>query len=183
MDHRGILIPYFLIAILLAAAASDIRFHKIPNWLTYPAMLAGILYHSMVNGLDGLFLSITGAGVGIAVLLVLYLMGGMGAGDVKLMGAIGGLLGPKGVFAAFIFTALTGGIYTLFFLAFHGYLKETFQRYWMILKTFVFTKRLIYFPPSEKEKEVRLPYGIAIALGTLFSVFMMNKLSGLVNIF
>ncbi len=125
--------------------------------------------------------SLEGLGLGIATLIIFYLLGGMGAGDVKLMGAIGGLLGPKGVFVAFLFTALTGGIYTLFFLAFYGYLKEIFQRYWMILKTFILTKRLIYFPHSKREKEVRLPYGIAITLGTLFSVFMRNKLSGLVN--
>ena len=100
----------------------------------------------------------------------------MGAGDVKLMGAVGGLLGPKGVFVAFIFTAIIGGIYALVILTLHGLLKETFKRYWMILKTFIFTQKFIYTLPSERGKKPRLYYGVAIALGTIISITFTLKI-------
>ena len=165
----------FLIIVLLIAVVSDIRLHKIPNWLTYPTMIGAVIYHTIIKGLGGFLFSVEGVGMGIGLLIFLYLMGGMGAGDAKLMGAVGGLLGPKGVFTAFIFTAIMGGIYALALLTFHGYLKETAKRYGAILKTFILTKELIYIAPAKFEKKPRLCYGVAIALGTLISVvFSIN---------
>ncbi len=160
----------FLSAVLLIAVIYDIRFQKIPNLLTYPTMFVAIAYHTMMNGLAGLLFSLEGLGLGIAVLIVFYLMGGMGAGDVKLMGAVGGLLGPKGVFDAFLFTAIIGGIYSIVILAIHGYLKETAKRLLISLKTFIFIKEFIYVTREENKKKPKLCYGVAIALGTLCSV-------------
>ena len=91
----------FLTIVLLIAVISDIRLHKIPNWLTYPAMMGAIIYHTSTRGIGGFLYSVEGVGAGFAVLIIFYLMGGMGAGDVKLMGAVGGLLGPKGVLDGF----------------------------------------------------------------------------------
>jgi prepilin peptidase CpaA len=156
-----------LITILLTIAViTDVRSRRIPNMLTFPAVIAAIAYHSWLSGFDGLLFSIEGIGVGLAVFIVFYLAGGMGAGDVKLMGAVGGFLGPKGVFIAFLCTALIGGIYAMAMLAFHGY-----KRYGSILKTFVLTRKIIYIPRSNEEKGFRLCYGVAIALGTLLSFF------------
>jgi prepilin peptidase CpaA len=160
----------FLTIVLLIAVISDIRLHKIPNWLTYPAMMGAIIYHTSTRGIGGFLYSVEGVGAGFAVLIIFYLMGGMGAGDVKLMGAVGGLLGPKGVFTAFVFTAIMGGLYALALLTFHGHLKKTAKRYGAILKTFMLTKELIYTAPAKFEKKPRLCYGVAIALGTLISV-------------
>lgn len=170
MNLIEITIPFFLTIVLLIAAVSDSRFHKIPNWLTYPTMFVAIAYHTIMSGLAGFLFSLEGVGLGIAVLIVFYLMGGMGAGDVKLMGAVGGLLGPNGVFEAFLFTAIIGGIYSIALLILHGYLKETAKRLLMSLKTFIFTKQFIYITPIENKKRPKLCYGVAIALGTVFSV-------------
>jgi prepilin peptidase CpaA len=156
--------------VLLIAAEMDIRFRKIPNWLTYPTMIMGIIYHTGIKGFNGFLFSVEGLGMGIAILIIPFLMGGMGAGDAKLMGAVGGLLGPKGVFIAFLFTAIVGGIYAIVFLTVYGYLKETAKRYGSLLKTFIFTQKFIYIPPPEREKAPRLCYGLAIALGTIISL-------------
>ena len=161
----------FLTIMLLIAAGNDIRFHKIPNWVTYPTMVAAIVGHTSMKGSEGLFFSLEGIGVGIAVLIIPYLMGGMGAGDAKLMGAVGGILGPKGVFAAFLFTAIVGGIYALVLLALHGYLKETAKRYGTILKTYILTRQFVYIPSTKKENKPRLCYGLAIGSGTLICIF------------
>jgi prepilin peptidase CpaA len=160
-----------LIIVLTIAAVSDIMFQKVPNWLTYPTMIGGIAYYTWMNGIEGFLSSVEGIGVGVVVLILPYLMGGMGAGDIKLMGAVGGLLGPKGVFTAFLFTAIIGGIYALIILALYGNLRDTFKRYGTMLKTFVLTQTMIYIPPSREEMKPRLCYGVAIALGTILSVF------------
>jgi prepilin peptidase CpaA len=161
-----------LILILLIAMASDIRFQKIPNRLTYPAMLAALIYHTAINGGGGFIFSAEGLGLGIAIWIIPYLMGGMGAGDVKLMGVVGAFLGPEGVFIASLFTAVTGGVCAVALLILHGHLKEIIKRYGAMLKTFIFTKNLVYLPPPQGEKKPRLYYGIAITLGTLASLLL-----------
>jgi len=166
----------FLGFLLLTAAVIDIRSNRIPNWLTFSVAVLAVLYHTGMKGLEGFLFSIEGVGVGIAVLIIPYLIGGVGAGDAKLMGAVGGLLGPEGVFMAFLFTALIGGIYALVVLTLNGILKETAKRYGTILKTFIFTQKFIYVSPSEKEKGPKLCYGIAIALGTTLSVAFSIKI-------
>lgn len=161
----------FLIIVLIIAALNDISFQKIPNWLTYSTMVGAIVYHTGLKGAEGLLFSLEGVGLGIAILIIPYLMGGMGAGDAKLMGAVGGVLGPHGVFMAFLFTAIVGGIYALVLLAVHGYLREMAKRYGRMLKAFIFTQKLIYIPSPAREKKPSLFYGLAIASGTLISVF------------
>jgi prepilin peptidase CpaA len=160
----------YLGIVLLIAAISDLRFNRIPNWLTYPTMAVAVVYHAGMRGFGGFFFSMEGIIVGITVLIVPFLMGGMGAGDAKLMGAVGGLLGPKDVFAAFLLSAIVGGIYAICLLILCGHLKETGKRYMEILKTFILTKELIYFSSRTGEKMPKLCYGVAIATGTFISV-------------
>ena len=91
------LIPSLILAIvLMIGAAWDLRFHKIPNWLTFPAVALAITYHSSMNGFSGFLFSLEGIGVGIAILIPFYLLGGMGAGDVKLLGASRRAFGSQG---------------------------------------------------------------------------------------
>ena len=161
---------FLLIITLVLAVANDLRFHKIPNWLTYPAMACGVFLHTATGGIEGFLFGIEGIGVGIGILIVPYAMGGMGAGDAKLMGAVGSLLGPKSVFVAFLFTAMIGGIYAFFLLILRGFFTKTLGRYAATLKTFVCTKQFIYIPPSKDKNRPKLYYGVAIALGTLASV-------------
>ena len=161
----------FLTIVLVTGVLTDVLIQKIPNWLTFPTMTIAVAYCTWMKGGEGFLFSLEGIGVGVACLVIPYLMGGMGAGDAKLMGAVGGVLGPRGTFIAFLFTAIIGGIYALALLAFHGHLKETAKRYGTILKTFFFTRQFIYIPSPRREKETRLCYGVAIALGTLISVF------------
>lgn len=173
---------YILSTVLLLAVINDLRFQRIPNWLTFAAIFSGIALNSVTNGFSGFLLSLIGAILGIALLILFYLLGGMGGGDVKLMGAVGAFLGPKGVVIAFLATALTGGIYALILLSFHGQLGKTLMRYWLILKTGLLTGKVFYVPPSEGEKKPRLRYGVAIALGTVLSVAMKNSIYELLHL-
>jgi len=168
--------PFLIIllsGILIIAATIDIRVRKIPNLLTFPAMVAGLLYHSVANSWHGLIFSAEGLVLGIGLFLIPYLMGGMGAGDAKLMGAIGAIVGPKGVLMAALFTAVAGGIYALVVLLFNlQYFKGFIERNAIMLKAFAYTRNLIPIPADKSEKKPRLCYGVAIAIGTFSYVLM-----------
>ena len=161
---------YSLMIILITAAIIDIRSRRIPNWLTFSTSIIAIIYYTWTKGLEGLFFSFKGLLVGIAVLIIPYLMGGMGAGDIKLMGAIGGFLGSKSVFIAFLCSAIIGGFYAFIILALNGHIKRTLQRYGTMLKAFLLTHKFIYINPFLHENKPRLCYGVAIALGTIISL-------------
>jgi prepilin peptidase CpaA len=155
--------------VLLPASVFDLRQRRIPNALTFPAMAAGIIYWSYLNGLDGFMHGSGGMLLGIGTLILFYLMGMMGAGDVKLMGAVGSFLGPQGVVVAFLYSAIVGGLYALFVLARSKALKEAAGRYGMMIRGYVGTGQLIYIPPEEG-KLPPLCYGLAISLGTILSI-------------
>lgn len=78
---------WFVATVLVAAALIDGWMLKVPNWLTFPLVFSGLAFWTVTGGLDGAIWSLKGLGVGLAVLLALYAIGGMGAGDVKLFGA------------------------------------------------------------------------------------------------
>jgi len=159
------------------AAICDLYFNKIPNWLTFPAAVVAVVYHTALSGWGGFLFSLEGIILGTALLVPYYLLGGMGAGDVKLMGAAGGFLGPHGVLMAFLFTALTGGLYAFILLARHGSLKKSAIRFKTMLTTFLLTKNLVYIPPPEIKQKPRLLYGLVIAVGTLLAMGLGNRVS------
>jgi len=158
---------------LIIAAVIDFRINKIPNLLTFPTMILGLAGQSFFNGLDGFLFSLAGLFLGIAIFIIPYLMGGMGAADAKLMGAVGAIIGLEGVFMAAIFTAISGGVYALLLLLINaGYARGFFTRHLVSLKTLVFTGQFIPIPAAGNEKVPRLSYGIAIAVGTLFYILL-----------
>ncbi len=96
----GTLTP-FLLAIVMAVG--DWRSRRIPNFLTFGGALAGIVFQTAVMGWAGLFQALTGLLLGLGLLLLPYILGGMGAGDVKALAALGAWLGPKGIFSVFCY--------------------------------------------------------------------------------
>ena len=100
------------LAVLLGAAATfdDLRRRAIANWINLAGLAAGLIYHAAVGGLAGLGWAAAGAAVGFAVFLIFYCLGGMGAGDLKLMAAFGALLGPSGILVAALLAAPLGAL-------------------------------------------------------------------------
>ncbi|HKJ34304.1 MAG TPA: prepilin peptidase [Balneolales bacterium] len=171
----------FLTGILVVVAIIDLRSRKIPNLITFPTIVFGLIYFSITSGWKGFLFSLEGLALGIAIFSIPYLMGVMGAGDVKLMGAVGAIIGPKGVFIAFLYTAIAGGFYALIILVFNiNYLKNFIKRSAITIKSFVLTKQFIPIPADESEKKLRLCYGVAIAVGTfsyvLFEFYGINPI-------
>jgi prepilin peptidase CpaA len=170
MDRFSII---FLAGILILSAGIDFRRQKIPNLITYPSMVIAFSYHGAMRGVDGLLFSLAGLAVGISIFLLPYLMGGMGAGDAKLMGAVGGMIGAKGVFFAFLCTAIVGGVYALVLIFIHrpnfsGFRKKQMTTLW----TFILTRKYIPNPIQAGQNRPRLCYGLAIAIGTGLYIFL-----------
>ncbi len=161
--HFQILI---LIFVLFAAAITDYQNQRIPNVLTFPAAFLAIGLHSFQNGIGGFLFGIYGMLAGTFLLIIPYMMGAMGAGDAKLMGAAGAFLGVKAVFAAFLLTAICGGVYAIITIfvrraVFKGFFKEQYQAFLTLL-----TIKQYNADPSPEKGRPRLCYGIAIAMGT-----------------
>ena len=159
------------------AAAWDLATARIPNWLTLPAAVGAVAWHTTVGGWAGLLASAAGWLVGVALLLVPWLLGGLGAGDAKLMGAVGAFLGPKGCFVAFLGTALVGGVAAVALLAWHGALGSACRR-WLRMGTLLTLGQPGYEAPAAPERTPRLRYGFAIALGTIGVLLLGKRLPG-----
>lgn len=174
-------LDYFLILLLLSilsiSAIIDFRAQKIPNMITFPAMIIALLYHLLAHGIDGLIFSASGLSTGIGLLIIPYILGGTGAGDVKLMGAVGAILGSKSVFVAFLLTALLGGIYAVILILINKkQFKGFFKKQLITLKLFILTREFIPDPVEKNTKKPKLSYGVVIALGTF--IYMGLNLSG-----
>jgi prepilin peptidase CpaA len=151
---------------LLISLLTDIKHRKILNVVTLPLILFGLSYFTFINGWEGFLFSGKGFLVGLSLLLIPYVLGGMGAGDVKLMAAIGSMTGPIFVLNAFVYIALIGGGIALFLI-----MKK--RGFWFSIKSFFFTITFLrgslgsMLIPKEKESSILFPYGIAIVSGTV----------------
>jgi prepilin peptidase CpaA len=162
-----------LLGIVGVGAAIDVRTRRIPNVLTFGGTIAALVYHVYLGGVAGLGQSAAGWALGIALFLPMFLLRGMGAGDVKLLGAAGAWLGPMGVLYGALYTVLAGGVLALFVGAWHGYLGKAFQNLWVL---FGFWRASGVQPVTgltlADAPGPRLPYGVAIFVGTAAALWL-----------
>jgi prepilin peptidase CpaA len=165
---------YILIATVVCvvvAAIVDVLSNKIPNWLTFPSTVLGLLINSYLEGVHGLASSIFGLGTGFLLLFVIYLLGGMGAGDVKLLSAIGALLGPKLVIYTFIWMALSGGLLAIALVIYKKAFSQTLRNLKTLLLGWILRVSNEHANLTIKNQSlIKLPYGVAIAIGAIFAV-------------
>jgi prepilin peptidase CpaA len=174
--------PICLLIMTALAAGFDIRTQKIPNLLTFPAMLAALLYYTTVYGWAGLVFSFGGLIAGIALLLPAYLMGGMGAGDAKLMGAVGACIGFEETIVAFLFIAVTGCVCGLVVVIIHRKrYKGYFRQLVLTAKTIMLTRKYVPVETgTAAQARPKVYYGIAIAAGTF--LYLTTQINGLQTI-
>ena len=157
-----------LCTILVVAAFYDLFTMKIPNFITFSTAIAGVVFHTSLSGFDGFLFSVCGLTAGIGMLLIPYIRSGMGAGDVKLLGAGGSFLGAKATLGAFIFIAIAGGIYALALIFYH---RNAFQGFFsgklQAVHSMVLLKEYVPDRTINPVQRPRLRYGIAIAIGTV----------------
>jgi prepilin peptidase CpaA len=158
-------------ACALASAAWDLRQGRIPNPLTYGGIIAGLVLQTSLAGwrgfLDGLAASLVGGGI----FFLFFLVGGMGAGDVKLMAAIGALTGLRQLVVILLASSIAGGILAFGYMVFHRRGLHTLRNVGALLR-YHLTFGLQPHPEInlQSSKSIRIPYAVAIAAGTLYSL-------------
>lgn len=160
-----------LSVVLIAAAITDCRTHLVPKWLTYPAILAGLVWSTVAGAIDpqigsavaGLQNSAMALGLAILAFGALYAAGGLGGGDVKLMAAVGAIGASWQVLLATAFYAfIIGAIIAVFLMVARGLFKQTVSRIWgAALMAGARTKA--EFPDDSP----RVPFALAVCIGGL----------------
>ncbi len=166
-----------LAALVVVAGLYDIRFRRIPNWLVLAGLAAGFGGHGVIEGWGGLRTAALGFGLACLIYLPLYLLRGMGGGDVKLMAAVGSLAGAMLWLWIFIFTAILGGVCAIALALWKGRLAQTLRNV-----GFIATEIARGRAPHERREDLdvknpealRLPHGAVIALGTLAVLTLMG---------
>jgi prepilin peptidase CpaA len=161
-----------LMIVVLAAAIYDVRYRRIPNWISVGGALLGVALNSFLyNGAPGLTFALQGLAVGFGFYFLLYLIHAMGAGDVKLMGAAGALVGWRDWFGIFVITAILGGIMGLIVTLIRGRVKKTFWNIGYIVGE-MRQGRAAYVTRDELDvkssKSMGLPHGAIIAVAAIF---------------
>ncbi|KPK77202.1 MAG: hypothetical protein AMJ89_02885 [candidate division Zixibacteria bacterium SM23_73] len=159
--------------LVLLAIYSDLRWRTIPNCLTLPAITLGFLLNFLGNSWNGLIFAFFGLLVGIGLLMLPYLLGGMGGGDVKLMGALGALLGGYSILNIFLYATLVGGGIAILVVMANKSLIETLKKVWLLLKC-IFLFRAPLAGAGLFKKSIEIPYGLAIGAGVLIYLVAGN---------
>lgn len=174
MDWQGLVTEHWQIKLvcltLIIAAWIDGRQLRVPNWITFPMILSGWLYHGCSGGWPELQTALIGAGVGLLCLLPLYSIGGMGAGDVKLMAGLGAWVGPSVTIAAFVASAVVGGLMALWMVVRRRSFARHYDNFWMLLLEFARVRNpreLSRIAADRKPQMLLLPYGIPICIGSI----------------
>ena len=177
---------WFVTVTLIVAAVIDGFELKVPNWITFPMIISGWIYsaafanaHLGLTWYEGIGWSLAGTAVGLLTLLPLYSIGGMGAGDVKLMAGIGAWVHVTHTLWAFAISGVIGAILAVLMVVYKGAWGKHQSQFWMILQE-IFTIRdpdqLSEIAANRKPSMFLLPYGIPIAMGTIAYFAWQNML-------
>lgn len=166
----GILPIWLVSVVLVIAAVIDGWKLKVPNWITFPFIVAGWGYSLAVFGWAGLGWSLLGTAVGLALLLPAYAIGGMGAGDVKLLAGVGAWVGGTVTFYAFCVSAVVGGLMAIGMVLYRRKWAKHKAQFFGILTEILVVRspdRLATMAAERKSTMMLLPYGIPICIGTI----------------
>ena len=163
------------LAVLVPLAASviyhDVRFRRIPNMLVLTALIAGLAINTVFGGFRGLGNSALGFGVAFFAMLLLHIFGAMGAGDVKLMGAVGSILGIALMPVTLILVVMAGGVLAIYSMVRAGTVFSTLHG---VLRIFVGLLPGWEMPRFAMAPDRRhtIPYGVAIMVGSLIAALV-----------
>jgi prepilin peptidase CpaA len=163
---------YFLVGAVLVAlmgAVIDVRSSRIPNRLTYTALASALLLRTAFLGLPGLKSGAVGMLVAGGLFLLLFVLGAMGGGDMKLMAAVGAWVGGAQVMRLILAAALAGGVLAIGRIIFRNMVGQTLRNIMQLIYYRV-TSGLQPHPELNVQSSgsQRVPYGVAIAVGALF---------------
>lgn len=153
-------------AFLMGAVVYDIVSHRLPNYFLLLGLIVALALQIWATGWAGLLAGGYGMVTGFILFVPFYALGGMAAGDVKLMAVVGFFLGVVGAFWAAAYSLILGAILGFFYLTLKGQLGRLISRYWAMASL------QVHIPAEEGDAALhRFPYAIAIAAGTLLSLY------------
>jgi prepilin peptidase CpaA len=154
-----------ILAVVAIAVVTDIRRRRIYNLLTFPAMALGIVLNTLFAGRSGFLTSMIGLLLGAVIFLLPVAAGGRGAGDLKLLAAIGSLGGPTFVLWCAIFTSMIGGVFAIIVLLIR-------RRFISVAGGMALDFYTMQSP--RMDSNIRLPYAIPIALGAVAALVLRS---------
>lgn len=161
---------WFLSVVLIWAAWIDGKKLKVPNWLTFPLVIGGWIASGVLFGWPGAWSSLLGTAVGLGLLLPAYAIGGMGAGDVKLLAGVGAWIGMVHTFWAFVVTVVVGAVMAVAMIVTRRGVLHHVRQFFAILFEILIIRdpeKLAALAAERKPRMLLLPYGIPIAIGTI----------------
>lgn len=163
--------PFWLVSVVMVVAAviDGVKL-KVPNWITYALVVSGWIYSPLAFGWEGLTWSICGTIVGLVLLLPAYAIGGMGAGDVKLLAGVGAWVHPTHTLYAFCATAIVGAVIAVIQAWWLGELRKHANQFQSILYEILTIRdanQLAAIAADRKSTMLLLPYGIPMTIGTI----------------
>ncbi len=157
------------LAIIVAVVAgyTDWRSRRIPNWLTVSGAVAGVAVNAIAGGWGGVKASLLGLGLGLLLLLPFVLLRSLGAGDWKLAGALGAVVGWQTLITLLIGSIFVAGMMALILVIYKRRFKQTMRNIWGMLGSMA-----AFRPPGtevtlDNPQALKVPYGVALALATL----------------
>jgi len=158
-----------LLAVVAAAAVIDLKTGKVPNWLTYPAVVLGFAVGGIMGGWSGFGSSTAGFAVGFVPLLLFSRTGaGLHGGDVKLMGAVGALRGWPFIIAGLFYSFIVAAVLGIVLMIWRGQTRATLTRIGRTIKTVVLPGVAIVSPTSPES--IRVPFAACVCLGTAWAL-------------
>jgi prepilin peptidase CpaA len=159
----------WILAALLAVVAgwTDWRSRRIPNWLTVPAAALGLAVNTVGGGWAGAKASLLGLGLGLGLVLPFVLIRALGAGDMKLVGAVGAILGPGRLLAVLFVAVLVAGVMAAILIVQKKRVRETARNIFRLLGA-LFS---LHLPQPEltldNPQALKVPFGVAVALAVI----------------
>jgi prepilin peptidase CpaA len=156
------------IVLIFFAIITDLLHRRIFNYLTICGLIGGVLANIYIHGTYGIVISLCGAMLGISLYFPLFATRLLGAGDVKLLGAIGAILGPRMVFSAAIYTVVVGAIMSIFILTYKGRIIGVFKNaFWAV---YSLINPNLSFEVPKIESCHKTPFAIPIAIGGILAI-------------
>ena len=166
----GPIASVLLAGLMVAAVYTDLRFVRIPNGLTLGGAALGLLLNLLFGGLGGALSSAEGWLLGAGLLFVFFALGAMGAGDVKLLAAVGAIEGPAFVFNAFVFMGIAGGAIAILVTLRRRRVRYLAASLATQLQAMIYIGSIVQ-PKDARSSPLRFPYGLAIAAGSFAALF------------
>jgi prepilin peptidase CpaA len=156
------------LVLTVVAGLLDWRSRRIPNWLTVPSFLFGVILHAVLSGWRGALFAVEGATLALALLLVPVLMRLLGAGDWKLMGAVGAFTGPVMFLFVLLASVLISGVAAVAYMSYMRRIKETLRNVLVLVRgVAAFGIKPNPHVSLDNPHSLKLPYGVAVAAATV----------------